>query len=191
MNTTEYTKALAPKPSHSRRLGRRARRGATPLGFAIWFILSLVVVIGILQAFQAARDGMRASDLRSQLVRAAAIVERAHSNSGIFAASSLLVVLREEGFTDRQLAPDGSGGYTFTSPYDTDIAIVGNGARDFTITVAGLPLKGCSAALLGFQESGAGLDSATVGSTTITLPMTEAAVFSACDNATNTVALTF
>jgi hypothetical protein len=170
---------------------RRHRKGATPLGFAIWFILALVVTVGLLTAFQASRDGLRAVALRTQLTQAQAIVERGHAHSGIFAAGSLLVFLADAGFTDQQLQRVSAGNYNFTSPYDTAITIVGDGARDFTIAVAGLPQKGCAAALSAFQESGAGLDSASVGSTALTLPMTSGAIQAACDNTANTVSLTF
>lgn len=170
---------------------RRHRKGASPLGFALWFILALAVTIGLLTAFQAARDGMRASALRTQLVKAQAIVERGHGHSGIFAAGSLLVFLADNGFTDQELQRVSAGSYIFTSPYDTAITITGNGARDFTIAVAGLPQKGCSAALTAFIESGAGLDSAAVGTTAMTLPMTVGAIETACDNTTNAVSLVF
>jgi hypothetical protein len=170
---------------------RRHRKGATPLGFAIWFILALAVTIGILTAFQAARDGMRASALRTQLVKAQAIIERGHGHSGIFAAGSLLVFLADSGFTDQELQRVSAGNYVFTSPYDTPITINGNGARDFTIVVGGLPQKGCSAALTAFIDSGSGLDSAAVGPTALTLPMTVGAIEAACDNTTNAVGLTF
>lgn len=185
------TASAQPLSGAKRLRSRRARRGATTLDYLIWFSLAVVVIIGTLTAFQAARDGLRASNLRTQLVRAQSVIENAHSYSGIYAADSLLVFLAEEGFSDRQLARATDGSFTFTSPYDTAITITGDGARDFTIAVAGLPAKGCAAALLGFQDSGAGLDSATVGSTALTVPLTEQAVQTACNNTSNDVSLTF
>lgn len=197
-NTLEYTtlssrlwQNCSLKEMKLRHVPRRGRRGATVFTFAMWFVLSLIVTIGIITAFQSTRDSMRASDLRSQLTRAAAIVEEVHSYSGVFAAESLLHVLSGRGFSGKELARVSAGSYVMTSPYDTAITIVGDGARDFTITVADLPQQGCVAALSAFQDSGAGLDSASVGSTTLTVPLTTAALTAACDNTTNTVALTF
>ena len=174
------------------KIPRRHRKGAgTLLDFALWFILALAIVVGLLTAFQAARDGMRAISLRTQLVKAQSIIESAHQHSGIYAAGSLLVFLNDVGFSDQQLQRISAGVYTFTTPYDTAITIGGNGARDFTITVNGVPQKGCSAALMAFRESGAGLDSATVNGSALTLPLAAGAVQIACDNPTNTVGLTF
>lgn len=189
--STQRPNSVQILPETRLKAPKRARKGATPLGFAIWFILALVVTVGLLTAFQASRDGMRAISLRTQLTQAQAIVERGHAHSGIFASGSLLVFLADAGFTDQELQRVAAGSYIFTSPYDTAITIVGNGARDFTIAVAGLPQKGCAAALEAFQESGAGLDSAAVGTTAMTLPMTPAAIQTACDNTTNAVSLVF
>ena len=170
---------------------RRGRRGAGMLDSGLVLLLFVVVVAGLLMTFNSLMNSWRAASLQTQLTRAQAVIETAHGYSGIYANQSLLVFLSGEGFSDRELQRVSQGNYIFTSPFDTAITIVGNGARDFTITVAGLPQTGCEAAVMAFRDSGAGLDSASVGSTALAIPLSEAAVAAACDNATNTVALTF
>lgn len=173
------------------RFARRGRRGAGMLDSGLVLLLFVVVVAGLLLTFNSLMNSWRAASLQTQLTRAKAVIETAHGYSGIYANQSLLVFLSGEGFSDRELQRVSQGNYIFTSPFDTAITIVGNGARDFTITVAGLPQTGCEAAVMAFRDSGAGLDSASVGSTALAIPLSEAAVAAACDNATNTVALTF
>jgi hypothetical protein len=170
---------------------RRLRRGASTLDFGLWFLLAIVVISALFVLFDNTRNSMRATTLKSQLVRAQAIVEDAYSYSGVFPASSLLVALSGKGFSGKELTRVSAGSYTFTSPFDTAITITGDGARDFTIAIAGLPQTGCEAALRAFQDSGAGLDSGSVGATALTIPLTEAAILTACDNTTNDVSLTF
>lgn len=173
------------------RFARRGRRGAGMLDSGLVLLLFVVVVAGLLMTFNSLMNSWRAASLQTQLTRAQAVIETAHGYSGIYANQSLLVFLSGEGFSDRELQRVGQGNYIFTSPFDTDITITGNGARDFTITVADLPQNACEAAVMAFRDSGAGLDSASVGSTALAIPLSEAAVAAACDNATNTVALTF
>ena len=192
---TSQTRKLASKTPHikpaKKRFARRGRRGAGMLDSGLVLLLFVVVVAGLLLTFNSLMNSWRAASLQTQLTRAKAVIETAHGYSGIYANQSLLVFLSGEGFSDRELQRVSQGNYIFTSPFDTAITIVGNGARDFTITVAGLPQTGCEAAVMAFRDSGAGLDSASVGSTALALPLSEAAVAAACDNATNTVALTF
>ncbi|EEE35266.1 hypothetical protein RKLH11_3942 [Rhodobacteraceae bacterium KLH11] len=134
---------------------------------------------------------LRSNQLHSQLTRAVAIVERYHSYTGVYANESLLGFLDGEGFTNQELVRDATGNFIFTSPYDTDITIRGNGARDFTVTVNDLPGPACKKAALAFQGSGSGLDSLVIEAATVTLPMTESAVNAACNNDTNDVSLIF
>ena len=192
---TSQTRKLASKTPHikpaKKRFARRGRRGAGMLDSGLVLLLFVVVVAGLLLTFNSLMNSWRAASLQTQLTRAKAVIETAHGYSGIYANQSLLVFLSGEGFSDRELQRVSQGNYIFTSPFDTAITIVGNGARDFTITVAGLPQTGCEAAVMAFRDSGAGLDSASVGSTALAIPLSEAAVAAACDNATNTVALTF
>jgi len=189
------TSKLTPKTPQTMpaktRFARRGRRGAGMLDSGLVLLLFVVVVAGLLLTFNSLMNSWRAASLQTQLIRAQAVIETAHGYSGIYANQSLLVFLSGEGFSDRELQRVSQGNYIFTSPFDTAITIVGNGARDFTITVAGLPQTGCEAAVMAFRDSGAGLDSASVGSTALAIPLSEAAVAAACDNATNTVALTF
>ena len=189
------TSKLTPKTPQTMpaktRFARRGRRGAGMLDSGLVLLLFVVVVAGLLLTFNSLMNSWRAASLQTQLTRAKAVIETAHGYSGIYANQSLLVFLSGEGFSDRELQRVSQGNYIFTSPFDTAITIVGNGARDFTITVAGLPQTGCEAAVMAFRDSGAGLDSASVGSTALAIHLSEAAVAAACDNATNTVALTF
>ena len=189
------TSKLTPKTPQTMpaktRFARRGRRGAGMLDSGLVLLLFVVVVAGLLLTFNSLMNSWRAASLQTQLTRAKAVIETAHGYSGIYANQSLLVFLSGEGFSDRELQRVSQGNYIFTSPFDTAITIVGNGARDFTITVAGLPQTGCEAAVMAFRDSGAGLDSASVGSTALAIPLSEAEVAAACDNTTNTVALTF
>ena len=176
-----------------RRIPRRHRRGigAELIGYGLYMLLAVIAIAAAFVAYQAIRTAQKENELRVMLTRAQTIIEHGHSYTGIYANQSLLSFLADQGFTDRQLQRISAGNYVFTSPYDTAITIVGNGARDFLITVQNLPKGGCKAALLAFQDSGSGLDSARVGSTAIILPMSVAAVDAACDATSNTVNLTF
>lgn len=188
LKLTLTTPQFLPAKKH---LARRGRRGAGMLDSGLVLLLFVVVVAGLLMTFNSLMNSWRAASLQTQLTRAQAIIETAHGYSGIYADQSLLVFLSGEGFSDRELQRVSQGNYVFTSPFDTAITIDGNGARDFTITVANLPQNGCEAAVMAFRDSGSGLESASVGSTALTTPLSEAAVAAACDNATNTVVLTF
>lgn len=188
--STHQSNKVVSKVLH-KRFARRARRGAGMLDSGLVLLLFVVVVAGLLMTFNGLMNSWRAASLQTQLTRAQSIIETAHGYSGIYGNQSLLVFLSGEGFSDQELQRVSQGNYIFTSPFDTGITIVGNGARDFTITVADLPQNGCEAAVMAFRDSGSGLDSVRVGSTALSLPVTEAAVAAACDNSTNTVALTF
>lgn len=170
---------------------RRTRRGMSLLDSSMAILLGIVFIVGLIWGFQAVLNSYKTTNLRIQLVRAQTIIDQAHDYSGVYANQSLLVFLSDEGFPDKQLTRVAQGSYTFTSPFDTAITIQGNGARDFTMTIANLPQTGCQAAVNAFADSSSGLEGAVVGSTTLTLPVTAAALAAACDNTTNTVALTF
>ena len=51
---------------------RRARRGASTLDFGLWFLLAIVVISALFVLFDNTRNSMRATTLKSQLVRAQA-----------------------------------------------------------------------------------------------------------------------
>ena len=171
---------------------RNARRGVNELlGYGLYMLLAIGAIGVAFSVFQSLRDQNKASELSTMLLRAQSVIENAHSYSGIYANQSLLSFLSDQGFTDRQLQRISAGNYLFTSPYDTAITVTGNGGRDFTISIADLPKAGCKAALMVFRDSGAGLDSASVRSTNLTLPLNGPAVDTACDSASNTVNLTF
>ncbi|WP_299083346.1 hypothetical protein [uncultured Ruegeria sp.] len=172
---------------------RRSRRGALGglVGMMLGLVLALIILAGIYTLFTGIRDQIRSAQLQTQLIRAVSVIDRAHSYSGIFANGSLLGFLNGEGFSSRELMRDANNNWIFTSPFDTDIMIVGDGTRDFTVTISGLPPGACRSAALAFQDRGSGLDSLTIQATAVALPMTEAAVGTACDNDLNVVALTF
>lgn len=183
--------ALSERPKRKRRLPRRRRRGSALLDGMLWFLVLIVVLGGLIGLYFGIKGSFDRSALQSQLTRAVATIDRAHSYSGTFASGSLLVHLDGEGFSGNELSKNASGAFVFTSPYGTDIAIAGNGARDFTVTASDLPSSACRTAALAFQDNTSGLDSLTIETTSITLPMSESAVATACDNSTNDVALTF
>ncbi|WP_298937689.1 type 4 pilus major pilin [uncultured Ruegeria sp.] len=180
-----------PRAKRRMRHPRRNRAGSfmTDAMFALMIIIP--IVIAAVTLYNGQRDAQRSNELQIQLVRAVAVIERFHSYSGIYANGSLVGFLDGEGFSDQQLARDGNSAWVFTSPFDTDISIVGSGDRDFTVTVNDLPASACKSVALAFRDSGAGLDSLTIETTNISLPMAESAVDTACDNTTNDVALTF
>ena len=183
---------LSEPPKGKRRLPRRRRRGLSPLTEGLLYLLAAVVVIAaLLGLYFGIKGSLNKTALQSQLTRAVATIDRAHSYSGTFANASLLIHLQGEGFSGKELAKNSSGAFVFTSPYDTDIAIVGDGARNFTVTASDLSSAACRTAALSFQDSTSGLDSLTIETASITLPMSESAVATACDNTTNDVVLTF
>ncbi|WP_170565572.1 type 4 pilus major pilin [Ruegeria atlantica] len=158
---------------------------------ALTFLVVIALIIAGLALFLGNRETQRSNALVAMVVRAVTTIEEVHGFSGEYADESLLGFLEGRGFSDRELTKNSSGTYELTSPFDTGITIQGNGGRDFTVTVADLPQAPCTDLSLAFQDSGAGLDRLTIGGTAITLPMTESAVNTACDNAPKTVALTF
>jgi hypothetical protein len=181
---------MRPNRGGLKRFPRRSRRGSVQQ-FGLWLVLAIIVIAAAFQVFGGLRHDVKANALRSMLIKAQTTIESRHGYSGIYANQSLLVFLKDTGFSDKELQRVSAGNYVFTSPFDTAITITGNGARDFTMSVADLPTAGCVAALEAFQDNGSGLDSASVGSTNMALPMTEVAIATACDNTTNTVNLTF
>ena len=169
---------------------RRSRLGLTMFDAALWMLVSIGVLAGIVLLYNSVTDTLRTTALRTQLTRAVAIIERDHNRSGVYATGSLLVFLNNEGFSGKELIKDSGGAYVFTSPFDTPIDIVGDGARDFTVTLTDIPASGCEVAVAVFADRGAGLDSLEIGGTDVAAT-DEKAVSEACDNAVNTVALTF
>lgn len=170
---------------------RRSRAGSFMTDAMFALMLIIPIVIGAVTLYNGQRDAQRSTELQIQLVRAVSVIERFHSYSGVYANQSLVGFLDGEGFSDQQLSRDNNNAWIFTSPFDTDITIVGDGERDFTVTVHDLSASACKSVALSFRDSGAGLDSLTIESTTISLPMAESAVDTACDNTTNDVELTF
>jgi hypothetical protein len=184
--------SLSEPPKKKRRLPRRRRRGLSPLTEGLLYLLAAVIVVAsLLGLYFGVTGSLNRTALQSQLTRAVAAIDRAHSYSGTFANASLLIHLEGEGFSGRELSTNSSGAYVFTSPYGTDITIVGDGARSFTVTANDLTSSACRTAALSFQDTTSGLDSLTIETASITLPMTESAVATACNNNTNDVVLTF
>ena len=177
---------------------RRSRAGLTPFEATLWLLIAIAVLGGVLALYNGAVDTLRTAALRTQLTRAVAIIERDHTYSGVYAATSLLPFLNNEGFTEKELRKIGTGTaatYEFNSPFDTSIEIEGDGARDFTVTLAGLPPSGCEAAAMAFANRNSGLDKLVIGTQEFSdvqaTQITELQVGPACDNDENTVALTF
>jgi len=167
---------------------RRTRRGSL-IGGMLYLMVITVVIIGLYGLYNGAMGMVRSNQLHSQLTRAVAIIERYHSYTGVYADESLLGFLDGEGFTEQEFTGDTSGNFTFTSPYGTAITIKGDGKRDFTVTIDGLPRSACKKAALAFQGSGSGLDSLKIGGTVT--EMTEIKINGACKNDANKVELTF
>ncbi len=153
---------LKPEPL---RRPRRSRAGVTMFDVALWTLVLIPVLVGVLSLYNGVVDSTRSAALRSQLTRAVAIIERDHIYSGVYTADSLLIFLQNEGFTAKELG-DVKGSLKFTSPYGTDIAIVpaADNPRQFTVTLLKIPTSGCETAAMTFANKNSGLDSVTIES---------------------------
>ncbi len=187
---------LKPEPL---RRPRARRAGVTMFDVALWTLVLIPVLVGVLSLYNGVVDSTRTAALRSQLTRAVAIIERDHTYSGVYTAISLVDFLKNEGFTTKELRKKSGGGYEFFSPYGTEITIVpgsgDGGDRHFVVTVADLPPSGCEAAAMTFANKNAGLDSLVIENTAAFDPVTEDKVRIACDKDANNektdVVLTF
>ncbi len=174
------------KPAPLRR-PRARRAGVTMFDVALWTLVLIPVLVGVLSLYNGVVDSTRSAALRSQLTRAVAIIERDHIYSGVYTADSLVDFLKNEGFTTKELREKSAGVYEFFSPYGTPITIIPNSdnSRRFDVTVKDLPPSGCEAAAMTFANKNAGLDSLVIGSgddlTDDDDGITEDAVRIACD----------
>ena len=153
------------KPAPLRR-PRARRAGVTMFDVALWTLVLIPVLVGVLSLYNGVVDSTRSAALRSQLTRAVAIIERDHIYSGVYTADSLLIFLQNEGFTAKELG-DVKGSLKFTSPYGTDIAIAPletGGSRQFVVTLLKIPTSGCETAAMTFANKNSGLDSVTIES---------------------------
>ncbi len=181
---------LKPEPL---RRPRARRAGVTMFDVALWTLVLIPVLVGVLSLYNGVVDSTRSAALRSQLTRAVAIIERDHIYSGVYATGPLLIFLKNEGFTAKELGVIGNG-LKFTSPYGTDIAITGSGGRTFTVILADIPASGCETAGMTFANQNSGLNSLVIGGQPgldAADKITELAVSKACDHDENTVTLTF
>ncbi len=185
------------KPAPLRR-PRRSRAGVTMFDVALWTLVLIPVLVGVLSLYNGVVDSTRSAALRSQLTRAVAIIERDHIYSGVYVGTgsdnTLIPFLKNEGFTKKELG-DVGGTLSFTSPYGTDIAITGSGARTFTVKLVNIPASGCETAAMAFANQNSGLKSLKIGIAetdgTVVPKITEAVVRDACVNKVNSVTLEF
>lgn len=175
---------------------RRSRAGLNLFEATLWTMIAITLLVSILTLYNGAVDSTRTAALRAQLTRAVAIIERDHSRSGTYTATSLLGFLNDEGFSEKELHRISAGNYEFTTPYDTDITIAPDtdDARHFVVTVNDLPPSACEATVSSFSARGSGLDSAKIGENALIIQseLTDAKVSEDCDvDDTTTVVLTF
>ena len=113
----------------SRRLPRRARRGGGITDLLLAAVIAIIILAGLFALFQSVNRSIKDSRLNSMVTRAASVIERAYSNSVNYPTGSLLPSLAVSGvFSDGEITRTGTT-FTFNSPYNTDITVVGSGAR--------------------------------------------------------------
>lgn len=197
MHSTDQTwrDAQRSKPEHPHRnrpRARKSRRGAALMELLLVIGVVAVFIIGALALYGRVMDGLRNQQLGTLISRMAARVDAAYANYGNYDSGDLLPVL----FASGQFSTDevNRTGNTFSafSPYDTAITVVGDGARNFTITVNDLEDQACTSLLEKLLGETMQIDATTVNGTAVTLA--PQAVATACTAATNNqydVAVTF
>jgi Flp pilus assembly pilin Flp len=183
---------LPSKEKPLKRFPRRARRGLIGVLITIAIVIAALVYI-----FGYARSAWTSTDstaLLTQIRQVQDTVDSAWRFRGNYTNGSMTeTVIVRGGFSGKAVSGV-SPNRTIITPYDTTITVAGNGARDYTITIADIPSEACFLSIEPYLNSSEAIDGISVDGTAVTLPLTETAVDTACvGQADNqyTVALTF
>jgi len=179
--------------SHVRK-GRRRRRGAGLFDSMLTMFIVILAIGGLVALYLNISAGMKNNETRMLVMRTIATIESAYRSQSSYTNGSLLPVLETSGnFEDSEVWESG-GTFFMRSPFDTEMTVAGDGARDFTITVAELSKDACAALLEGMMERDRDMDGLTVNGVAVAIPYDSVAVSTACrGNAADEydVALTF
>lgn len=168
---------------------RRARRGLTLLESTLVLGLILILVAAAYYAYSVVRTNQRNAALSGQVMRVVNTVETLYSSSASVDNGDLLPVLRTSGsFSDNEIFLD-DGDTVMLNQWDTEIDVVGEGGRDFTITVNDVSASTCRSVSGAFIEGVRAPDAVTINGNATAL--TVANINTACNVAENDVALTF
>lgn len=174
--------------------GRRKRRGAGLFDSMLTMFIVVLALGGLIALYLNISAGMKNNNTRMLVMKTVATIENAYRSQSAYTNGSLLPVLETSGnFTDKEVWESG-GTFYMRSPFDTEMTVAGNGARDFTITVADISKDACTALLEGMIERDRELDAVSVNTVAVTVPYDSVAVSTACrGNADDEydVALTF
>lgn len=187
--TTDKT-AASKKPY----LPARRRRGVSPLQIVLGLLMSVGIIIGIVQMYNRGTNMLKNMQLGSQITRINNTVDLVWKFRGDYPNGSMTetVVSRGE-FSGQAVRGIGAFG-VIVSPYNTDMTIIGNGARDYTISLTDLPANACATLLERYIGETREIGGASVEGTALTIPVTGAQVDARCTGQADnkyTVAVTY
>ena len=180
------------RPNRGSRLRpRRARAGLGLVDGTLYGLIVVVLIVGFINMTISLLNKHYNNRLSTMISRSVSEIERAYSNSIVFPNGSLLATLAVSGaFNDGEIAQVG-GSHVMVSPYDTDIAITGSGARTWSITIADLPDHACSNILTVYTDGSTNVQAIGINGATLSAPYTTSAIDAACNTPSNDVTLTF
>lgn len=160
--------------------GRRKRRGAALFDSMLAMFIGVIFLGGLVVLYLNMSAGQKNTATRMLVMRTVATIENAYRSQSAYTNGSLLPVLETSGnFSDKEVWESG-GTFFMRSPFDTEMTVTGNGARDFTITVADISKDACTALLEGMMERDRDMDALSVNTVAVTIPYDSVAVSTAC-----------
>lgn len=174
--------------------GRRSRRGMQ-MSEALLILGGIAIVLAIIIGlYSMVMTGWRNMQTTQLVMRTASVVETSYRSFATYDNGSLLPVIKNRGeFTDKEIYVSGSN-TLMRSPFNTNMTVVGDGARNFTITVTDLQPGPCEKLLEAMVDPGRRVFGASVNGTAMTVPFNNTAIASACSGASDDfydVAITF
>lgn len=181
---TQETQERATVQARPHRMkGRRARRGTDLFSAMLYLGLFVLVIVMAIALYSSVMNGIRNTNTRMLILRTVTTVDNAFRNQANYASGSLVPVLKTSGnFSEKEVWRTGTT-YFMMSPFDTPITVVGDGARNVTITTADLSDSACAALVESMIDPGRRVDGVSVNGTALVLPYDSQAVSTACDGA--------
>ena len=163
------------------------------VSYIFYLAIFAIVIAGLIGVYLTVTNNIKTSNLIRQVYQITATVDRAYQFQATYENGSMIQTVVVGGDM-RDNATGTPGNYQLWSPFETEITVVGNGARDYTLTINDLVDGTCTTMLNTFGAGRNDVEAITVNGTALTVPVTPATVSANCDgNADNQydVALTF
>lgn len=184
---------LKRDPSFKKRLSRRKLRGLSLVETLLVVGVIVIVLVGILVTYSTVQNNLRATQLTTQTTQLVGGLQRAYATAPSYDTGDLVAVLDGGGdIPTRARRVDSSGTVTIENPYGGAVTVVGDGAQSAVVTLNDIPQTACERfleAFIGLGATTSDLESVTVGTTNMTLPLTRSAIATNCIDGDNDVAL--